>query len=229
MSDRASHRARSARASLANARSSLVGRPNARLRRTRRRGFVATRASARSSCASITCCAANHVKRRCPAEASIRPTSVHRGCTCATRAIALRRALHGSSTSSKSIISSGTLRPRRSSAVPTAAALLHARARRRPRGHRRWEKPHCSRRGAAVRCRKSEAVIAWRRAAECGQEKHKNGRRSPRRAALSNLTPLDRRGVGVSRPAWRRKKTTFRRPPRARWPHVAPSSPQSGE
>jgi hypothetical protein len=78
MSVRASHRARSARATLANARSSLVGRPNARLRRTRRRGFVATRASARSSSASSTRSAANHVKRHRAAEASIRPTSASR-------------------------------------------------------------------------------------------------------------------------------------------------------
>lgn len=51
---RASHRARSARATLANARSWPVVRPNARLRRTQPRGFVATRASARSSIESCT-------------------------------------------------------------------------------------------------------------------------------------------------------------------------------
>ncbi len=49
------------------------------------------------------CSAVNRVKRRRAAEASIRPTSVRRGCTCATLALARgRRALHGSSSSSKS-------------------------------------------------------------------------------------------------------------------------------
>jgi hypothetical protein len=69
------------------------------------RGAAASwlRALPRARAASITCCAANHVKRHRAAEASIRPTSVRRGRTCATLALARgRRALHGSSSSSKS-------------------------------------------------------------------------------------------------------------------------------
>ena len=125
VSDRASHGARSARATLANAHSSPVGRPNARLRRTRRRASWLRALPRARAARARTCSAANHVKRRRAVEASIRPTSVRRACMCATFALARgRRALHGSVVIIEVIATSGTSAARRSGASPRTASPL---------------------------------------------------------------------------------------------------------
>ena len=108
---------------------------------------------------------------------------------------ARRRALHGSSSSSKAMAMSGALHPRCARRVPTHRAQLPAR---RPTwtgalivvGRNRIAAD------AAPRCASPDRTcVAWRRAA--------------------NLTAigLTRRG-GVARPAWRRKKQRSARPPR---------------
>jgi len=97
------------------------------------RGFVATRASARSSIAS---CSGN---ASCTRKRATQPSRVLGGLgslrrhACHPRAIARRRALHGSSSSSKTIVMSGTLHPR----AP--------RERRRSARSSLMEKPRCSR------------------------------------------------------------------------------------
>ena len=121
---------------------SPVGRPNARLRRTRRRGLVATRACGALKQRDLRVKRCESRERRRAAETSIRPTSASRP----------RAALHCGAPPGAArfvviieiIVMSGALHRRRASAVPTAAALLHARGRRRRCVHRHGENPRCS-------------------------------------------------------------------------------------
>lgn len=136
-------------------RAAQVGRPDARLRRTRRRALL-SREIARFARAAP--------RRR----SGIRPTSAIAAAREPPRAVAHRRALHGSSCTSESSQQAACSTPAERPPSPRRPLCSHARGRRRRRVHRRWEKPRCSRRGAAVL--RARSFIARRRAAECGQE-----------------------------------------------------------